>query len=357
MCLKFFLSLLLALLICGSAIAQTSAPHLSQPIDDSSANIAPMTKDEVMNRVRSAHINKLDVDDIAADVDRRGIDFALDDMLANQIRFLRAVEVTNALYRADDRRKAIIAKPQKPESLSELSGDAKRDISSLPFIEQARAVALAYVASLPNFVVREQVQRYEHASASSWKLGDYLEIAVSYSFGHGEDVKLKLQNGKAAKVSLDEVGGLTSTGQFAGQLEMLFNLDSRTEFSDKGPINFYGKPCEIYGYRVETKNSHQILKVGSAQVTTGYRGQIYIDKETKQVLRLEEESIDIPYSFPISAASSIVDFGWVSIGGKDFLLPVSAQVQLTDKQTRFTALNCITFNKYGKFETDVKIVE
>ena len=47
----------------------------------------------------------------------------------------------------------------------------------------------------------------------------------------------------------------------------------------------------------------------------------------------------------------------VAISGKDFLLPVSAQVSLTSKQDHITVLNSITFHKYSKFETDVKIVE
>ena len=47
----------------------------------------------------------------------------------------------------------------------------------------------------------------------------------------------------------------------------------------------------------------------------------------------------------------------VTISGKDFLLPVSAQVSLTSKQDHITVLNSITFHKYSKFETDVKIVE
>jgi hypothetical protein len=317
----------------------------------------PMTREEVMARVRNAYTGRTDFDDIAADLDRRGINFEVDQLFANQIRFMRATMVTNALWRADDRRKALMAKPKNAASLEEIKNESRHELETLPFIEQARAAALAYVASLPNFIVSQQVQRYERAPASSWKLGDYLELAVSYAADRGEEIKLKLQNGKATQVTLDQVGGLTSTGQFAGQLASLFNPDSRAEFTELEKVDFYGQPCVVYRFYVATKNSRQQLKIGKEQVVTGYRGKIYIQRDTKQVLRMEQESVEIPYSFPISEAISAVDYGWVTISNKDFLLPVSAKVSLTSKVDRITVLNCITFHKYNKFETDVKIVE
>jgi hypothetical protein len=350
----FLAGTLLLLLVAGSVSVRSSG--LPQETNASIAG-APMAREEVMARVKSSFTAKTDFDDIAADIDRRGINFEVDQLFASQIRFMRATIVTNALWRADDRRKALLAKPKNTGSPEELQGVSRSELDSLPFIEQVRAANLAYVASLPNFIVSQQVQRYERRPSSSWKLGDYLELAVSYASDRGEEIKLKLQNGRAAQVSLDQVGGLTSTGQFAGQLAMLFNPDSRAEFAEQEKVDFYGQPCVVYKYYVATKNSRQQLKIGKAQVITGFRGRIYIQRDSKQVLRMEQESVEIPFDFPISAAVSAVDYGWVTISNKDFLLPVSAQVSLTSKQDRVTVLNCITFHKYNKFETDVKIVE
>ena len=243
------------------------------------------------------------------------------------------------------------------EVIENLSDEEKQNLKSLPFIEQARKVALAYVSSLPNFIVRQQVQRYGRPLVESWRLGDYLELAVSYAVDRGEDIKLKLKNGRAANTTFEEVGGLTSTGQFAGQLSAIFSLESKTQFTEKGSTNFYGQPCLVFEYRVETRNSRQQIKIGNAQVITGYQGRLYIHQESRQILRMEQESIEIPYTFPILDATSSVDFGWVNIAGRDYLLPVNAQVSLTSREDRFTALNCISFNKYNKFATDVKLVD
>ncbi len=319
----------------------------------------PLTQDEILTRVKAARAARQDFEDIAADVDQRGIKFVPDDQLFNQIRFFRANIVNNALDRANERRNALMAKPKNTESeiLESLSDETKQNLKNLSFIEQARTICQTYVSSLPNFIVRQQVQRYERPLVGSWKLGDYIELAVSYAVDKGEDVKLKLKNGRAANTTFEEVGGLTSTGQFAGQLSAIFSPESKTEFTEKGSTDFYGQPCLVYEYRVETKNSRQQIKVGSAQVITGYRGRLYIHQESKQVLRMEQEAIEIPSSFPILDATSVVDFGWVTISGREYLLPVSSQVCLTSRQDRYTALNCISFNKYNKFDTDVKLLD
>lgn len=318
---------------------------------------APLTQDEIMARVRTAYSKALDPDDIAADIDRRGIDFAVESAYANKIKFFRAAVVSNALWRADDRRKALVARPLNPQTLEEHPEQDAPEFKNLPFIEQARVVALAYVSSLPNFVVREQVQRYLKQPSTPWKLGDYLEIEVSYVAERGEELKLKQKNGSSTNLTLDQIGGLTSTGQFAGQLASLFSPESKAEFVEQGKVNFYGQPCIVYSYRVAKPNSKQLLKVEKAQVVTGYRGQVYIHRDTWQVLRMEQESVEIPSDFPLTAASSTVDFGWVSLSDRDFLLPVYAQVTLTSKQVNTTGMNCIAFHKYSKFETDVKIVD
>ncbi|MBX7221329.1 MAG: hypothetical protein K1Y36_15375 [Blastocatellia bacterium] len=317
---------------------------------------APLSQDEIMTRVRAAYAKAQDVDDIAADIDRRGIGFQLDSAFARKIQFFRGSAVTNALYRADDRRKALSLQPKNPATLEDLTNGVKPEVKDLPFIEQARLINQAYVESLPNYVVHEQVQRYYRQGGAPWKLNNYLDIEVTYTSDKGEQMKLKQENGSSTNVSLEQLGGLTSSGQFAGLLASIFKPESKTEFSELGKTEYFGRPCVTYAYRVATKNSKYQLRCENAQTITGYQGKIFLDRDTRQVVRLEQEAFDIPSDFPLTAASSVVDFGWVALSGKDFFLPVSSQVSLTSKQNKMTALNSILFTKYGKFETDVKIV-
>ncbi len=321
-----------------------------------SATEPPMRAAEIEGRVREAYQRNREVDDVAADIDRRGISFEMAEAFGRKMRFLRAAQVESALWRADERRRAVTASPQRPVAPLTDYSDTPIYRAEQPFIEQVRAVARAYVAGLPDFTARQRVQRYYRLGGRPWQLGDYLEIAIAYSAEKGEKLELKLQNGVATSLGLDEVGGLTSTGQFAGLLKSLFDDESQAAFRDAGMTVFYGRPCRAFEYVVETAYSRQTLQIGKARTIAGYRGRILVDPETRRVIRLESECMDLPRDFPVSEAVSIVEFGWVTVGESDYLMPVAARVALTDRKDRMTSLNCIAFQKYGKFETTV-IVE
>src|SRR5207248_4627282 len=110
--------------------------------------------------------------------------------------------------------------------------------------------------------------------------------------------------------------------------------------------------------------SKQVIKAsgagaGDQETVTGYRGRIWVDRETYRVLRLEDIATDIPAGFPITAAESRIDYDWVTINEKKYLLPSNAEIKLTAAvgnqsiQTR----NEIRFRNYQKFGAEVKIIE
>ena len=63
---------------------------------------------------------------------------------------------------------------------------------------------------------------------------------------------------------------------------------------------------------------------------------------------------DLPKTFFIQAASVSVDYDYVAINGHDFLLPVSAQIGLRQRD-RNAMLNEIQFRDYRHFASTAKI--
>jgi hypothetical protein len=125
-----------------------------------------------------------------------------------------------------------------------------------------------------------------------------------------------------------------------------------------------GRRTIIYEYEVKKEFSHQTLGWGeggsiSLQTIAGYRGRIWVDRETNRVLRLEDVSTEIDPGFPITAASKVIDYDWVAINEQQHLLPLRAVVELTDRvrgQTEETR-NEILFRGYRKFGAEVKIID
>ena len=62
------------------------------------------------------------------------------------------------------------------------------------------------------------------------------------------------------------------------------------------------------------------------QIPFGSRGQVSIEKQTGNVLRIESlETLGWPVDYPVVQARHPVDYGYLPIGADTYLLPVRAQ--------------------------------
>jgi len=244
---------------------------------------------------------------------------------------------------------------------------------SLDLLERTRKATLGAADHMPDYLVKQQITRSRaFGSTSNWNVYDRLSIAVSYRQNLGEQYKLLSVNGMPPNVDEregssygDKLGGTTSSGEYVSMLSQLFMPETRTEFEMVDTDTLRGRKTIVYEYTVKREFSRQTLKFqasidsASAEVTVGYRGRIWVDREDNRVLRLETISVEIPPDFPISAASSVIDYEWVKINEVDHLLPSRAIIELTShlglqrEQTR----NDILFRGYRKFGAEVKITD
>lgn len=240
-------------------------------------------------------------------------------------------------------------------------------------LERTRKATLGAAQRMPDYLVKQQITRSRAFGATSnWSVYDRLSIAVSYRQNIGEQYKLLSVNGMPPSVDEregssygDKLGGTTSSGEYVSMLSQLFEPVTRAEFQMVDTDTLRGRRAVVFEYSVKREFSRQTLKfqagIDSIPVETivGYRGRIWIDREDNRVLRLETISVEIPPDFPITAASSVIDYDWVSINEVTHLLPSRAVIELASRlggqreQTR----NDILFRGYRKFGTEVKIID
>ena len=238
----------------------------------------------------------------------------------------------------------------------------------LELLERTRKATLGAAEQMPDYLVKQQIIRsHAFGQSKNWTVYDRLSLAVSYRQTAGEDYKLLSINGMPATQDQSygmKLGGTTSSGEYVTALSDLFRPETRAEFNMVDTDTLRGRRTIIYEYEVKKENSHQVLgwsEGGSLrqQTISGYRGRIWVDRETNRVLRLEDISFDIDPGFPITAASKVIDYDWVSINEQQHLLPTRAVVELTDRyrgQTEQTR-NEILFRGYRKFGAEVKIID
>jgi hypothetical protein len=297
--------------------------------------------------------------DIATEVDRRGLAFSVDEETRSE---LRRAGARSFLLDAIDRaaRKETSPPVIDPDSLDEEArARAQADaLAKLPLLEQARIHALQFAEELPNFMVTETVTRYlQTPGTRNWELQDKLEVELSFRVGKGEVFRLLRVNGAAARQTYEELGGSTSTGEFGSTLAGLFWPETRTEFREVKRETFRGRPTVIFDFKVRRANSRTSLTDKNSGQTTvvGYSGSVWIDTETKRVLRMEDSADEIPAGFPVSLSENAIEYDWATIAGERYLLPIRAEVLMGRDSQKVYTRNVIEFRDYRKFEGTIKL--
>ena len=367
---KSILALILVFGFCSfGRIAGARQVGGARPIDK------PLSKSEIIAMLKQSGSAKMSQGDIAALVFRRGISFALDDTALEEIRqagaegFLvdtikRAGELAEP---ADDRPRLKVRtsdSDREPDLDQETDQEARsraraETLARMPLIEQARYHALDFARDLPNFIVTQQVTRsVQHPGTKNWRVQDRLDVQLTYRAEKGEEYKLISIDGKPARQTYEELGGSTSAGEFGSFLASLFAPPSRAEFREIKHETFRGRDTVIYDFSVRKANSTvQITdKDTNTSVITAYKGSLWIDTETRLVLRVESSSFEIGPGFPITLAENSVEYDWVTIAGERYLLPVEAEVLLGRDRDRYYSKNVIEFRNYHKYEGEVKLV-
>src|SRR5262249_60709817 len=159
---------------------------------------------------------------------------------------------------------------------------------------------------------------------------------------------------------VDNVNGAYQTGDYASGLPALYDPKPKTVFKPAGKERLGNRQTILYDFRVPKDSSKLVVKVeGFDNIIVGYSGTVWIDTETKKVLRIDQAVDDLPKSFPVTHSESSVNYDVLKLRGLDvdFLLPISAEFIIADRRQKHYFRNLIHFKFYRKFETDIKIVD
>ena len=355
-CLRSLFGILILLVSVSAVIAQPTSTPFPQATELQQG--PPLTNQEFVQLLFQLPKHPEGRDKLIDDVRKRGIAFPLTDGLRSLVATKSGNDslLRHTLEEADRRRTNPVVASLPPTS------------EGLDLLEQTRKATLGAAEKMPDYLVKQQITRsHAYGQSKNWAVYDRLSIAVSYRQTAGEDYKLLAVNGMPPGETQNygiKLGGTISTGEYVTALSDLFKPETRAEFNMVDTDTLRGRRTIIYEYEVKKEFSHQTLGWGeggsiSLQTIAGYRGRIWVDRETNRVLRLEDISTEIDPGFPITAASKVIDYDWVTINEQQHLLPLRAVVELTDRvrgQTEETR-NEILFRGYRKFGTEVKIID
>jgi hypothetical protein len=324
------------------------------------SQLSPLTSREVVALVYELPRHPERRDSIVEEIRKRGIGFRLTDGMRSLVASKSGNDVLlrRTLEEAERRRVNPAA--------SALPAEAETNA----LLDRTRAATLAAAAAMPDFIVKQLIRRsYAFGTTNNWIQQDNLTIAVGYRANAGEEYKVLAVNGVPARqdtrrsrdYSKDVDPGTTSSGvEYISAVADVFTPITRTTFRPVDTDMIRDRRTLVYEYEVKKTFSQLTLKSGeSAPAIVGCRGRIWIDRETNRVLRFEQIATEIPPDFPITAASSLIDYDWVKIGEQDYLLPTHSQILLTSVNRKMTlqSRNEIRFRGYQKFGAELKVID
>lgn len=313
------------------------------------ANGDPLTLAELNKLLRYSVGRDMTEGDLAARVERLGLAFDPTPEIINRLRTAGAHPyLLNTIKRAGERftaaaGTAITARVTPPD----------------PIIEEVKRKVHDYIDDLPDFICQEEITRYVDNGTGAWQKADTLAYELTYNHKR-ESYKPINAVGRPVTKPLEQSGGAYSTGDFGTALALLFESETNASFKPAGTEKLGTRQTVIYDFRVPRATSKfQIKSEGVPPIISGYSGSVWIDTQTKQVLRIEQAADDLPRDYPVTQAESSTDYDMVKLRGLDveFLLPTRSEFIIGDRRERGFSRNLIYFKFYRKFETDVKIVD
>jgi hypothetical protein len=230
-----------------------------------------------------------------------------------------------------------------------------RGDSSDEIIESARDAADKLSDGLPNFLVKQNTTRYYSTTfPARWKVLDVVTADV-VSVGGKEDYRNIMVNGKPSTRPIEKTGSW-STGEFQTTLDSLLSPYTMASFHKTGDDTLAGRPAFTYSFTVLKENSNwDIYASAGEKATPSFSGSVWIDKETRNVLRIEEETGPMPSDFPFDKAEAVVEYGFVRLETNNYILPVHSEILTCQRGTSSCTKNEINFQNYRKFAADSTI--
>ena len=337
-----------ALVFCLAATAQTQT----------------LTLDQLMKFLTSSVELKMSDNDVAKFLLKTKLSERLDDvtiekLLAGGI----GPKTLNALRTLRDQSQSLAkAKPPAAPPKVELP-PAPNAIEQAAIIDEVREYALNYSKSLPNFLSTQVVRRYQagapgsrynpRSSEPSWVQVDLLTLRLSY-FDQKEEYKLILHNNSPTTQDYKSVGGATSTGEFGSLLRDIFEPRTHARFEWDGWARLRDQLVMAFHYNVEQANSQWGIEYERKEhIVPAYSGRILIDKDTHVVLRVTLNADNIPLTFPVKMATTILDYDYTDISGHQFLLPLKSETQMSADGV--LSRNDTEFRLYRKYSAEAEI--
>lgn len=254
--------------------------------------------------------------------------------------------------RLADRNKTI---PESEAAAATASGRPPGILTEQDLVEAAAESAFAFTENLPNFVCDQITWRHQSETRNpSWKPQDRVENELVFFDGKEEYRNIRI-GGKPLKKGSPMDSGTWSMGEFGTVLVDIYHPRTDATFKYRAESTAAGLKARVYDVTVKQPNSHWKV-VYDQTIFPGYVGAVWIDPVSKRTLRIEMQAKNMPADFKLDHLELAMDYGWVTISGQKYLLPVKSENVSCFRGTYTCTKNEIEFKNYRKFTAESQVL-
>lgn len=117
------------------------------------------------------------------------------------------------------------------------------------------------------------------------------------------------------------IPGLSSTGEFFSAAKAIFDVGSTAVIKYRGEETLLGVRAAHYDFTLSPLFSRNEMTVHGHHAVVGASGSFWANAANAELLRLTEQSDDIPPELDTRSATSLIDYSPLLLGGELFLFP------------------------------------
>jgi len=211
---------------------------------------------------------------------------------------------------------------------------------------------------LPNFICEETTKRFDTPEGNRLVLLETITANVTHDKS-GQQYADVVINGQPFKGNIPDLIGAWSTGEFAGDLDVLFEPQLMTKFKFVKETMLRDTPVLLFEFKIARENNKTWSLVGTKRlVYPGLKGKLWLERTDSRIVRFEIETADVPDGVAMKKLSKKINYDDVLLGdGTKSVLPSDLEATYCKYSVERCAVNLVSFKNCRKFAAKARVVE
>jgi hypothetical protein len=256
----------------------------------------------------------------------------------------------------------------KPKAIAESAVDAAPSLKHTPAHEGLEDDLIASIRRrvndaferLPNFRAKLVTSMF-HSTTKKVKWVPNGVIAAEVAYEGDRELYTDIQvNGKRPATApatgdaeyMRSFNNAWSTGDFETISHCVFSGLEDSDFHKAATERDAEGELAVYEFSGGRASTCIAVRSESQIAYSSYKGSLKVRTQTKDVVHVELEAIDMPTGFPLDRAERSVDFGVVRVGAEQYLLPTTGYWFGCYRNSYYCFLNRVDFRDYRRFKSD-----